>query len=152
MPRQFSYCQMIINEKGENALRLVDFSNRPINLISNINIWINNAEKEKVQKIYQYLLNYIITYPLAVACSIKVNERNNKFVEEYVIPQIFMQWIRESNHFDGIKYKSSLYSNLVKGMGAINIALPVKEFRKDGLGINLTSKVLVSDIGYLDVN
>jgi len=37
-------------------------------------------------------------------------------------------------------------------MGAINIALPVKEFRSDGLGENLTSKILVSDIGYLDVN
>lgn len=152
MPRQFSYCQMKINEKGENALRLVDFSNRPIPLLSSINSWLYGAMKDKKEKIYQYLLNYIITYPLVAACSIKVKERNNKFVEEYIIPQMFMQWIRESNHFDGIKYKSSLYSNLVEGMGAINIALPVKEFRQDGLGKNLTSKILVSDIGYLDIN
>jgi len=37
-------------------------------------------------------------------------------------------------------------------MGAINIALPVKEFRSDGLGENLTSQISVSNIGYLDVN
>lgn len=154
MPRQFSYCQMKIDEEGENALRLVDFSNRPIDLLSSIHVWLLNTkddESEK-EKIYQYFLNYIITYPLAAACSIKVKERNNKFVEEYAIPQIFMQWIRESNNFDGIRYKSSLNSNLVQGMGAINIALPVKEFRPDGLGENLTSKILVSDIGYLDIN
>lgn len=154
MPKQFSYCQMIIDEEGENALQLVDFSNRPIDLLSSIHVWLLNAKNDEVEKekIYQYFLNYIITYPLAAACSIKVKNRNNKFVEEYVIPQIFMQWIRESNHFDGVRYKSSLDSSLVQGMGAINIALPVKEFRSDGLGRNLTSKILISDIGYLDVN
>lgn len=154
MPRQFSYCQMVIDEEGENALRLVDFSNRPIDLLSSIHNWLLNAkddENEK-EKIYQYFLNYIITYPLAATCSVKVKDRNNKFVEEYAMPQIFMQWIRESDNFDGVRYKSSLNSNLVQGMGAINIALPVKEFRSDGLGENLTSKILISDIGYLDVN
>lgn len=154
MPRQFSYCQMVIDEAGENALRLVDFSNRPIDLLSSVHVWLLNAkdDESKKEKLYQYLLNYIITYPLAATCSVKVKERNNKFVEEYAIPQIFMQWIRESDNFDGVRYKSSLNSNLVRGMGAVNIALPVKEFRSDGLCKNLTSKILVSDIGYLDVN
>lgn len=37
-------------------------------------------------------------------------------------------------------------------MGAINIALPVKEYRADGLDKRLSEKITVSDIGYLDVN
>ena len=92
MPRQFSYCQMIIDEESENALQLVDFSNRPIDFLSNIHINLLNAKNDENKKeiIYQYFLKYIITYPLVAACSIKVTNRNNNFVEEYVIPQIFM--------------------------------------------------------------
>ena len=154
MPRQFSYCQMIIDEKGENALKLIDFSNRPVDLLSSVHVWLLNAEKDEAekQKIYSYFMNYIITYPLAAACSVKVKDRGNRFVEEYVIPQMFMQWIRESDKFDGVRYKSSLNSNLVQGMGAVNIALPVKKFRDDGLCEMLTSKITISDIGYLDVS
>ena len=154
MPKQFSYCQMIIEENGENALRLIDFSNRPIDLLSSTHVWLlNNRDNENEKtKIYDYLLNYIITYPLAAACSIKVSDRGSKFVEEYIIPQIFMQWVRESEKFDGIRYKSSLNSSLVNGMGAVNIALPVKRFRNDGLCENLTSKIAISDIGFMDVN
>lgn len=93
-----------------------------------------------------------MVYPIAAACSVKVKDRNTKFVEEYVFPQLFMQWIRETDEFDGVRYKSSLNTNLVDGMGAINIALPVKEYRADGLDRRLAEKITVSDIGYLDVN
>lgn len=153
MPKQFSYCQCIVEEEGSNALRLIDFSNRPADLLSNIHVWLLNAREneDEKEKILTYFLNYIITYPLSAACSIKIKQRENKFVEEYVIPQMFMQWIRESNDFDGVRYKSSLYSNLVQGMGAVNVALPVKKFRADGLCDNLTSKISISDIGYFDI-
>lgn len=154
MPKQFSYCRMHIEVRGENAMRLIDISNRPVDLLSSMHVWILNARSnlDELHKIYNYFLNYIIIYPLAAACSIKVKNRNNKFVEEYVIPQMLMNWVRENNKFDGIRYKSSLNTTLVQGMSAINIALPVKKFRADGLCENLTSKILVSDIGYFDVN
>lgn len=152
MPRKFSYCSMMIEETGENALRLIDFTNRPIDLLTNIHLWLLNSESEKEKEaIYKYLINYIITYPLVAACSIKVKQRDSKFIEEYVLPQLLMQWVRETNYFDGIRYKSSLYTDLVQGMGAVNIVLPVKKFRDDGLCENLTSKISVSDIGYMDV-
>ncbi len=154
MPKQFSYCRMHIEESGANALRLIDISNRPIDLLSSIFCWIKNArdDNEQKQKIYKYFLNYIITYPLAASCSIKVNDRKDRFVEEYVVPQMLMHWIRENDDFDGVKYKSSRNTTLVQGMGAINVALPVKKFRTDGLCESLTSKITVSDIAYLDVN
>ncbi len=62
-----------------------------------------------------------------------------------------MHWIRESDDFDGVRYKSSLNSTLVRGMGAVNVALPIKKFREDGLDDRLTAKIGISDIGYLDV-
>lgn len=154
MPKQLSYCRMRIEESGENALRLIDISNRPVDLLSNIHVWILNAKdnQDELQKIHKYFLNYIITYPLAAACSIKVRDRGDKYVEEYVIPQMLMNWIRENGSHDGIRYKSSLNTTLVQGMGAVNVALPVKKFRDDGLCERLTSKIAVSDIAYLDVN
>jgi len=154
MPKQFSYCRMLIEDSGVNALRLIDISNRPVDLLSSLHVWILNAknDQDELSKIYKYFMNYIITYPLAAACSIKVKDRGDRFVEEYVIPQMFMNWIREHGSHDGIRYKSSLNTSLVLGMGAVNIALPVKKFRADGLCENLTSKIMVSDIAYLDVN
>ena len=157
MPKQFSFCQMVITEEGEDALKLIDFSHRPVDLLSSVTIWILNArrqdkDEDEITKIYDFLIKYIITYPLAAACSIKVKNRGNKYVEEYVFPQLFMSWIRESDDIDGVRYKSSLNSTLVRGMGAINVALPVKRFREDGLDERLTSKIGISDIGYLDVN
>jgi len=157
MPKQFSYCQMAIKEEGDCALKLIDFSNRPVDLLSSVTCWILNARrqdksKEELGKIYNYLINYILTYPLAAACSVKVKNRGCKFVEEYSFPQLFMYWIRESTDIDGVRYKSSLNSTLVNGMGAVNVALPVKKYRDDGLDEQLTSKIGISDIGYLDVN
>ena len=157
MPKQFSFCQLVITEEGEGALRLVDFSNRPVDLLSSVSSWLLNAKrlnKEESEKVvyYDYLVKYIVTYPLAAACSVKVKDRGNKYVEEYIFPQLFMSWLRERDDIDGVRYKSSLNSSLVQGMGAINVALPVKKFRDDGLDEQLTAKIGVSDIGYLDVN
>ena len=157
MPKQFSFCQMIITEEGEDGLRLIDFSQRPLDFLSSFTIWLlnerrHNKEDKDIIPIYDLLIRYIITYPLAAACSIKVKDRGNKYVEEYIFPQLLMSWIRENDDIDGVRYKSSLNSTLVQGMGAINIALPVKEFRDDGLDKRLTAKIGVSDIGYLDVN
>lgn len=156
MPKQFSYCQMIIDE-GERALKLIDLSHRPIEFISAVNNWILNEQrqqkrKEKLDVYYDLIVRYIITYPIAAACSVKVKDRGCKFVEEYIFPQLFMHWIKGSEEFDGVRYKSSLNSTLVKGMGAVNIALPAKKFREDGLDAKLTKMIGISDIGYLDVN
>lgn len=154
MPKQFSYCAMLFEENNENPVKLIDFSFRHIDFLSSISTWILNKRRQNkvCDGIYNCLLRYIITYPLMAACSIKVKDRGNKFVEEYVFPQLLMQWIRESDDIDGVSYKSSLNTDLVSAFGASNVALPVKKFREDGLDEKLTNNILVSDIGYIDVN
>lgn len=147
MPSQFSYCKMRLDEK---QLRLIDFSENPYSLKFNI-INCSNKIGDK-ENIYKELLNYIITYPIAIACSLKVEKRDDSFVEEYVIPQMLMLWIKNSNKFDGVIYKSSLNTTLIKGVQAKNVVLPTKEFRKDGLDKRLTENIKLSDIGYFDVN
>lgn len=80
-----------------------------------------------------------------------VKDRVNKFVPEYIMPQILMQWIRESTDVDGVMYMSSLNNSLNRGLAAFNIALPCKIFRDDGLCGSLTGKMDVSDIEYIDI-
>lgn len=154
MPKQFSYCKMNIEETGGNSLRFIDISNRPVRILSNIHTRLLNAKDkpDELERIYEFLMNYIITYPLAAACSLKVRDREDRYIEEYAIPQMLLSWIREKDEYDGIRYKSSLNTTLVENLAAVNIALPVKTFRADGLCDRLTSKITVSDISFLDVN
>lgn len=154
MPKQFSYCQMTIDENDNDGLKLIDLSNRPVEFLSSISCGILNKQRQNkdASDYYKLLIDYIITYPIAAACSVKVQDRSCKFVEEYIFPQLLMHWVRESDDIDGIRYKSALDTGLVNGMGAVNIAMPVKELRDDGLDKRLTDKILVSDIEYLDVN
>ncbi|MDO4811019.1 MAG: RES domain-containing protein [Eubacteriales bacterium] len=157
MPKQFSYCQMNIMQGDASALKLVDISHRPVEFLSGFTTYLLNARRrgkseDELRRIYDVLINYILTYPLASACSVKVKNRSEQFVEEYIFPQLFMSWIRESEDIDGIQYKSSLYSTLVQGIGAVNLALPVKTFREDGLDEKLSAKIEVSDIGFFDVS
>lgn len=154
MPKQFSYCQMTIDENDNDGLKLIDLSNRPVEFLSSISCGILNKQRQNkdASDYYKLLIDYIITYPIAAACSVKVQDRSCKFVEEYIFPQLLMHWVRESDDIDGIRYKSALDTGLVNGMGAVNITMPVKELRDDGLDKRLTDKILVSDIEYLDVN
>lgn len=147
MPQEFSYCKMEIDRN----LNLINFIKNPHDFSVSVICGVQSGNKNINDSVCEDLLNYIVTYPLMAACSMKVKNRGNKFVEEYVIPQMLMEWVRESKYFDGIAYKSSLYNNLAKSIYATNIVLPVKEFREDGLCKNLTSKISISDIAYFDV-
>lgn len=154
MPKQFSYCRMSIDNSEYNALKLIDFSQRPVDFLSAISIEIINERRKKDNpfKVYEYLKKYIIMYPIIAACSVKVKNRTTNFIPEYTLPQMFMQWIREDEYIDGVYYKSSLNTDLINGMCACNVALPVKNFREDGLDQSLANKFFVSDIGYIDVS
>ena len=152
MPKTFSYCYMKIADTQK--LKLINFVERPMDFFSGNIVNLFNAMSRKQEDIINIIKreikNYIITYPLVASCSLIVKDRNQKYIAEYIVPQLLMQWIREKDEYDGVIYKSSLNSNLNKGMGAFNIALPVKEFREDGLCENLTKKLLISDINYID--
>lgn len=153
MPSQFSYCEMKVEK---DKFTLIDFTEQPhnlkINIINSIINLENNKNIEEKKRTYHDLLRYIITYPLVISCSLKVEKRDDVFVEEYVIPQMLMQWVKNCNKFDGIRYKSSLNANLVNGFGANNIVLVVEDFREDGLDKKLAENIRISDIGYFNVN
>ena len=153
MPNKFSYCQFRLSEESE-SLRLLDLSERPAALLSSlVNSILNYQRQGKVhERAYRAIAHYILTYPIVAACSLRVRDRECNYVEEYTFPQMLMQWVRQSDVFDGVQYRSARYTSLVEGVCAVNIALPVKQFREDGLDEKLTSSLEASEVAYFEVS
>lgn len=92
-------------------------------------------ELEEVNQDLQltFLLRYLITFPLTIACSIKVKHPTGNFKPEYIIPQLLLQYISKNNKIDGIKFLSTKvdYSKL-HNVEAYNYVFPVKTIEKKG--------------------
>ena len=82
-------------------------------------------ENVKAQEIYRYFM----TWPLIACCSVKVKEYNDFFKPEYIIPQLLLQWVRNTNQVDGIRYNSThIDFHKSKSEGDFsNLVLPVKQ-------------------------
>jgi hypothetical protein len=92
------------------------------------------------------LQRYLITYPIILACSIKVKERNRIFKSEYIIPQLILQATRQLDVIDGIRFYSS---NLDKKIAQdnlfyINYVFPAKDVTRP-IGGNTYSKFLIDN-------
>jgi len=80
-----------------------------------------------------YILRYLITFPLIIACSIKVKHPSGNFKPEYIIPQLLLQYVSKNKDIDGIKFLSTKvdYSKLFN-VEAYNYVFPVKSIQKNG--------------------
>lgn len=155
LPKTFSYVGLRLNlpddEGRDSYLKLVNLGERPVNFWSNIKIWLYNAKNQKeIERTTDYLIRYIVTYPLVASCSLRVNDRSVKFVEEYIMPQFLMQWILDTGNWDGVSYASCRNSTLTDTYCRRNIAIPVRTFREDGLGKEVTEKFEISNVKYFD--
>lgn len=98
---------------------------------------IDWGEDNLNSKAYKYLM----TWPLIAACSLKVKDYSNPFKAEYIIPQLLLQWIRENQDLDGIKYNSThIDTGILNSTGELfNLVLPVKENKDEGYCKQLSS-------------
>jgi hypothetical protein len=69
--------------------------------------FVTNETFNFIGKTQELLCNYLKVYPLQLACSIPCQYTNAKFQEEYIIPQLLMQWIRDNNDYHGICYRTT---------------------------------------------
>ena len=134
-----------LNRPNINDFQAVRLSNKePIKYLdltsSNVNFEVEEISKENYK--------YIMTFPLIIACSIKVKDTNSIFKPEYIIPQILLQWIRENEDIDAIKYSSThlKYDSKKLDDDLFNIVLPVKENKDRGLCSRLKNTFNMSDI------
>lgn len=77
----------------------------------------------------------LTNWPLYLACSIGVKNINDPFKIEYVIPQLLLQYVRQNNDIQGIKYFSTNidYNNTNIQGNFNNYVFPVQETKSIGV-------------------
>ncbi len=118
---------------GFQAVRLVSKKQ-----ISYLDLTTNDWGTDNLNKTaYKYLM----TWALIAACSIKVKDYSDTFKTEYIIPQLLLQWVRNTGDIDGIKYDSTHIdkTGLVNEGDLYNLVLPVKENKDEGYCNHLVS-------------
>lgn len=73
-------------------------------------------------------ISYLILWPLIAACNYKKTDGNSSFIQEYIIPNLLMQWIstKDRTPISGIAYRSTKFSKSTQSPQAVNIVLPPK--------------------------
>ena len=52
------------------------------------------------------IVDKVILFPLIMSCSVINKENNRVFKEEYIIPQLLLEWVRNKNVINGVEYFS----------------------------------------------
>jgi len=94
------------------------------------------------------ILKLLITMPLIFACSVKTINENASFKSEYVVPQLLMANLINSNYFDGYVFSSTKRNPALNWRESYlqNVVLPIDGvFDEDGLCISLKEKFLITD-------
>jgi hypothetical protein len=123
--------------ENKSSLKLIDLTN------SKYSGNYDMEKKTKQMKIYDFLM-----WPLVAACSIKVNETDDYFKPEYIIPQLLLQWIRNNVSVHGIKFSSThIDLNETKSEGNFyNLALPVIDNKESGYCSQLSNMFQLTEV------
>ena len=87
--------------------------------INAFDLTIKTEEEINREDSNNYLLYWLITYPLRLLCSIKVYEKGN-FCEEYIFPQLLFHWM----YFSGNGFRDGFMFSSTKNSGGINYVFP----------------------------
>lgn len=152
-PENFVISKFDVPQSETCFLKFIDFSEKLMPLKTSFFIWFSN-EKEESNKIalQNYFLKYIYTYPLRAACSVVAEHSGSSFIEEYIIPQLLLQWVLDDDDFDGIRYESCSSSDDVKRLNGHNLVLIAKDFDTDGYDRKLRKIIKLSEPTYFDIN
>lgn len=177
-PKSFSIAKFQVPQEENNYFKFIDFSENLTKLkkrlysrLFNIKmkeIYESDEENKIDKKIYHdFLFNILYVYPLRAACSVIAKYPNAKFIEEYVLPQLLLLWVRNDKDFDGIRYLSCTDSCTdsclkytakycshydVKTYGeSHNLVLVTKEFDENGYDTKLRKYIRVGHPKRIDI-
>lgn len=132
MPKEFHYSIFKL-KAAHNAAKFIDFSKQPVDFVSGVHtLYLNHKDNQIATGLDEYILKYLVSFPLMVACSISVVNRDVAFVEEYIFPQQFLLWVRDHTDFDGVLYRSCSAIEKAHEWNAINLVLPAKNIQDNG--------------------
>ena len=159
-PFRFAIAQFDLPSPEEGCLHLIDFSPKMVMRSTGFaSCFRSSPEKEDPER--KKSIQALCIYPLRAACSVtkarqedcvktaKGGQDEKSTQEEYILPQLLMEWIRDGQEFDGICYESSSSSckEILRCLGGYNIALPTRECNMDEEGYDrqLRAKIKVGE-------
>lgn len=149
-PEKFAVSKFDIPQTETSHLKFIDFSEKITSHMHNFNNWFRS--QKDLDFVKEYFLKYICIYPLRAACSVIAEHPGSSFVEEYIIPQLLLQWVLDDEDFDGIRYESCSASEEVKYLGGHNVVLVTNDFDEDGFDIKLRNCIKVGEPTVIDIN
>lgn len=129
MPKEFSYASFFLESNDERKVNLIDFTIEPTDLVSSAVIDYHKYPEDK-EKIDEFLVKYLVLFPLRAACSLIVDNRDAPFIEEYIFPQQLLLWVRGNDVYDGIAYRTSSAIEHAREWNYINLVMPAKSIEK----------------------
>jgi hypothetical protein len=115
----------VANFDAEKSLNVLDFGYRPTVIAD-----LHSPKDENEISFFtpQFMTSYLICWPLLAACSIEAEHRGSPFIEEYIVPQLLLQWLRDEEFkIDGIRYFSMrVHQTWQAPRLAINYVFPVR--------------------------
>jgi hypothetical protein len=89
-------------------------------------------DDESTTSLVQRKASYLTLWPLIIACSFIKKHDNSQFMQEYIIPNLLMQWIsqRIQSPIVGISYFSTRMKKTKDSLKSINVVFPPKSTYK----------------------
>ncbi|MDD3230808.1 MAG: hypothetical protein PHE09_16570 [Oscillospiraceae bacterium] len=143
MPKEFSYAAFNLEATDDDPVNLIDFTIQPVDLVSSVSISYHNHPEDS-SLIDAFVAKYLLSFPLRVACSLEVANRDVSFVEEYIFPQQLLLWVRENKTYDGIAYRTCSAVERAREWNYINLVMPAKEL-ENGYCVHLNKLFTVTD-------
>lgn len=85
-----------------------------------------DTKKDRLEAITQYLLSF----PMRAACHISVDNKvaqdGVSYHEEYLFPQLLMQWLQKNSKFDGVGYQGASSTFAQRDLNIGNLAFPAR--------------------------
>ena len=131
MPRVFQIARYKVKLPINSRQKLLQLDINPLFVKNDlVNLHRNRAvDEDSIKKVSEQIF---FVLPLIAMCSVSVRKSDCNFVEEYVIPQMLMTWLRNSSSFIGVRYYSYSANELVRCNTGHNIAIPVRDEIKNG--------------------
>lgn len=133
LPNQFYWSEFVVAEQADN-IPLIDFTWTPFRSATNAHR-LSTPSALNSEPTNEFTAKMITTYPLMSACSLSIIDKRDKFIPEYVIPQMLLGWVRKNSKYRGIAYFSSSANIETRKHTAFNVVLP---------------PVIVDDTGYCE--
>lgn len=151
MPKHFSYSYYTFDNSADGK-KLIDFAEDAFSIVNCLDILSYEIEKDEAVKrtVIETVQKYIITLPLKAACSFSVKNKDSAFIEEYILPQMLLLWMKEKTDYAGILYRTRSAIENAHDWNCINLVMPAREINADYCSF-LNSTLLMTKPMHVDL-